>query len=115
MSSIKGDPRRPDKIVPFHQAPKNEEEADFTSNIAMFTAMGGIMMRNQFKIIPWIASYFGLSAFLNKRTSLKTGDGLADSGSLVAFVSLFTYYLNVYMLNRNTIQALVDSPQDTLD
>ncbi|KAI7866905.1 hypothetical protein BDF14DRAFT_1727530, partial [Spinellus fusiger] len=105
LMSLKDDPRRPNKVTAFHHPPKNEEESDFNSSIAMFVAMTGIFLRNQFKLFPWVATYFGLSSFLNQRTSLKSKDGMANSGFLVALVSLLTFYLNMYMMNRKALSS----------
>ncbi|KAG0172457.1 hypothetical protein DFQ28_005085 [Apophysomyces sp. BC1034] len=100
MSSSKADPRRPENIVPFHLPPQQEEE-DFTGNIAMYVAMAGIFLRNRFKAIPWVAAYFGLSSLLNTRKTLKSSDAIGNSGAMIAFVSMVTFYLNVYMSRKN--------------
>jgi hypothetical protein len=44
--------------------------------------MGGIMTRNRYKIIPWVACYFGLTAFLNVRKTLKSNDSIGNSGAM---------------------------------
>jgi hypothetical protein len=36
MSSSKADPRREDKIIPFHLPPKNDEEEDWAPTFATF-------------------------------------------------------------------------------
>ncbi|KAG2226014.1 hypothetical protein INT45_002480 [Circinella minor] len=101
MSSSKTDPRRIDKIVPYHMPPKQSGDVDYAGNIAMAISMGGIMMRNTMKAIPWIAAYFGVASLLNTRKSRKE-DTVGWSGGLLAFVSLFTYYLNMYMAYKRS-------------
>lgn len=36
---MSSDPRRPDKIVPFHMPPPTDDDSDYTSNIAMYTGI----------------------------------------------------------------------------
>ncbi|ORZ00731.1 hypothetical protein BCR43DRAFT_485713 [Syncephalastrum racemosum] len=104
MSSSKSDPRRPDNIVPYHLPPKTSDDTDYTGNIATIVSMGAIMMRNKIMIVPWIATYFGLSSLLNGRKSLK--DDAGWSGAVLAFVSLFTYYLNIYLEQRRLVRTM---------
>ncbi|KAI8143423.1 hypothetical protein BJV82DRAFT_668478 [Fennellomyces sp. T-0311] len=101
MSSSKADPRRVDKIVPYHMPPKEAGDVDYAGNIAMAVSMGGIMIRNTIKAIPWVAAYFGVSSLLNTRKSRKD-DSVGWSGGLLAFVALFTYYLNMYMAYKRS-------------
>ncbi|KAI9257745.1 hypothetical protein EDC94DRAFT_614022 [Helicostylum pulchrum] len=103
MSSSKVDPRKEEAIVPFHLPRKNEQEEEYNSTLATFIAMAGIMTRNQYKVIPWIAAYFGLVAVLNNRKTMKAKDSIGSSGSMLAFISLFTYYLNVYLVNKRAM------------
>ncbi|KAI9360263.1 hypothetical protein BD770DRAFT_318907 [Pilaira anomala] len=103
MSSSKADPRSEEKVVPFHLPSKNVQEDEYNSMLATFVAMAGIMTRNRFKIIPWVAAYFGLVAILNNRKTQKSKDSMGSSGSMLAFVSLFTYYLNVYFVNKRAM------------
>ncbi|KAI8099422.1 uncharacterized protein BX664DRAFT_321212 [Halteromyces radiatus] len=102
MSSA--DPRRPDKVVAFHMPPVPEDEAsDWNSNIAMYTAMAGIFLRNQFLALPWVSAYFGLASFLNSRKSVKSSDFFGGSGAMIAVVSLMTYYINIYATHKRAL------------
>ncbi|SAM01435.1 hypothetical protein [Absidia glauca] len=104
MSSA--DPRRPDKVVPFHMPPVTEDDPpDWNSNIAMVTAMGGIFLRNKLKVLPWVSGYFGLSSFLNQQKSKKKGDSFSGSGAMIAVVSLVTYYINLYAGHKRALAA----------
>ncbi|KAL1928084.1 hypothetical protein VTP01DRAFT_3000 [Rhizomucor pusillus] len=118
-SSTKGDPRRPENIVPYH-IPKNAAigDYDWAGTLAMVTAMGGMFLRlvihdsyfaqNRFIAVPWVAAFFGLTSFLNTRTSKKE-ESAGFSGAALAFVSLFTYYMNVYIMSKRAASAgLVD-------
>ncbi|CAO3578496.1 unnamed protein product [Absidia cylindrospora] len=107
------DPRRPDKVVPFHMPTATEEDAsDWNSNIAMYTAMGGIFLRNKFKALPWVSGYFGLSSYLNTRSSQKGTDSLSGSGAMIAAVSLVTYYINVYVGHKRALSAYATGADD---
>lgn len=106
MSSSKADPRREDKIIPFHLPRKSDEEDDYNSLLATFVAMGGIMTRNKYKLIPWVAAYFGLTATLNTRKTLKSKDSMGNSGGMLALVTLFTFYLNVYLVHKKSMEAV---------
>ncbi|ORE10713.1 hypothetical protein BCV72DRAFT_9567 [Rhizopus microsporus var. microsporus] len=108
MSSSKADPRRPDNVVPFHLPPRSDEEEDWTQMIATLVAMSAILTRNRYKIIPWIAAYFGLTATLNTRKTLKVKDSIASSGAMLAIVSLFTFYMNLYFLHKKSLEALAN-------
>ncbi|KAI8376496.1 uncharacterized protein BYT42DRAFT_574820 [Radiomyces spectabilis] len=105
-SSLAKDPRRADKIVPFHMPPAVDGEADVNANIALYAGMASIFIRNRFKIVPWVAAYFGVSSLLNSRKSVKSKDSPGFTGIMVAFISLFTYYLNIYMVNKKTHEAV---------
>ncbi|KAI8088101.1 uncharacterized protein B0P05DRAFT_531444 [Gilbertella persicaria] len=107
-SSSKSDPRKEEAIVPFHLPRKSELEEDWSSVLATFVAMAGIMTRNRFKMIPWVAAYFGLTAALNTRKSLKNKDSLANNGALLSFVSLFTFYLNLYLVHKKGMEAVAN-------
>ncbi|KAI7902302.1 uncharacterized protein BX663DRAFT_486632 [Cokeromyces recurvatus] len=106
MSSIKSDPRREDAIVPFHLPRKAEDEKDWSQLLATLVSMGSIMTRNRYKIIPWIAAYFGLTATLNTRKTFKAKDAMTNSGALLALVSLFTFYLNFYLVHKKSMEAV---------
>ncbi|KAI7889078.1 uncharacterized protein EV154DRAFT_515736 [Mucor mucedo] len=106
MSSSKVDPRREERIVPFHLPPKGEEEEDYNHILATFVAMGSIMTRNRFKMLPWVAAYFGFVATLNTRKTLKSKDSMGGSGAFLAIIALFTYYLNLYLVHKKSLEAI---------
>ncbi|KAI8380099.1 hypothetical protein BD560DRAFT_324503 [Blakeslea trispora] len=108
MSSSKSDPRREEAIVPFHLPRRSELEEDWSSVIATFVAMAGIMTRNRYKVIPWVAAYFGLTAFLNTRKSLKSKDSLANNGAMLSFISLVTFYINLYFAHKKGLEAVAN-------
>ncbi|EIE83066.1 hypothetical protein G6F46_001020 [Rhizopus delemar] len=108
MSSSKSDPRRPDNVVPFHLPRRNEEEEDWSQMLATLVAMGAIMTRNRYKIVPWIAAYFGFTSVLNSRKSLKAKDSIASSGVMLAAVSLFTFYMNLYLSHKRSLEAVAN-------
>ncbi|CAO3677195.1 unnamed protein product [Rhizopus stolonifer] len=68
--------------------------------------MGAIFTRNRYKIIPWIAAYFGLVATLNTRKSLKPKDSFASNGAMLAAVSIFTYYMNLFLSHKKSMDAV---------
>ncbi|KAI9307459.1 hypothetical protein BJ944DRAFT_261859 [Cunninghamella echinulata] len=105
---MSSDPRRPDKIVPFHMPPPTDDDSDYTSNIAMYTAMSGIFLRNKIKAIPWVASYFGLSSYLNSRKSQKSSDVFGGGGHTIALISLVSYYINVYVTHKRALMSTYD-------
>ncbi|CAO3672647.1 unnamed protein product [Rhizopus microsporus] len=76
--------------------------------IATLVAMSAILTRNRYKIIPWIAAYFGLTATLNTRKTLKVKDSIASSGAMLAIVSLFTFYMNLYFVHKKSLEALAN-------
>ncbi|KAI7875285.1 hypothetical protein K492DRAFT_211027 [Lichtheimia hyalospora FSU 10163] len=102
MSSSKMDPRRPDKIVPFHMPSNVPPSSDYAGNLAVAVGMGGIMVRNSFKAFPWIAAFFGASSMFNSRKT-KRDDQVGFSGAILGLVSLCTYYLNVYMMHKRAM------------
>ncbi|KAL9540189.1 hypothetical protein MBANPS3_009824 [Mucor bainieri] len=108
MSSSKQDPRREEAIVPFHLPRRGEEEEDWSHMLATLVSMGGIMTRNRYKIVPWVAAYFGLVATLNTRKTLKSNDSMGNSGALLAAVALFTYYLNFYLVHKKSMEAVAN-------
>ncbi|KAI8987645.1 hypothetical protein BDF20DRAFT_851377 [Mycotypha africana] len=109
MSTTKSsDPRREDAIVPFHFPRRNEEEEDYSQMIATFISMGSIVFRHRFKMIPWIAAYFGLTGTLNSRKTFKAKDSLSNSGTFIALVSLFTYYFNLYLAHKKTMEGVAN-------
>ncbi|KAI8341841.1 hypothetical protein BC941DRAFT_390376 [Chlamydoabsidia padenii] len=113
LTKMSSDPRRPDKVVPFHMLTGKEDDAsDWNSSIAMYTAMGGIFLHNKFKALPWISSYFGLSSFLNGRKSQKSGDSFGGNGAMIAAVSMLTYYVNVYVSHRRALNAYTAGTDD---
>ncbi|CAO3625181.1 unnamed protein product [Cunninghamella blakesleeana] len=105
---MSSDPRRADKIVPFHMPPASEEDTDYTSNISMYTAMSGIFLRNKFKALPWISTYFGFSSFLNSRKSTKPNDSFGGGGITIALVSLISFYINVYVTHKRALMQTYD-------
>ncbi|KAI8638189.1 hypothetical protein BD408DRAFT_352294 [Parasitella parasitica] len=107
-SSSKQDPRREEAIVPFHLPRKSDEEEDWSHLLATIISMGAIMTRNRYKIIPWIAAYFGIVATLNTRKTLKSKDSMGNNGAMLAAVALFTYYLNFYLVHKKSMEAVAN-------
>ncbi|KAI9486771.1 MAG: hypothetical protein EXX96DRAFT_54457 [Benjaminiella poitrasii] len=106
MSSIKSDPRREDTIVPFHLPRKADDEEDWSQLFATLASMASIMTRNRYKFIPWVAAYFGITASLNTRKTLKGKDSMSNNGSLLALVAIFTFYLNFYLVHKKSMLAV---------
>ncbi|KAI8065863.1 hypothetical protein BC940DRAFT_303058 [Gongronella butleri] len=105
------DPRRPEKVVPYHLPAPTEDASDWHNNFAMYIAMAGIFFRNQYKVIPWLALYFGLSAYLNGRKSVTSKDSFgSNNGIMIAVVSFITFYINFFLMHRKAL-AQLDSPE----
>ncbi|KAI9314245.1 hypothetical protein BX666DRAFT_1971730 [Dichotomocladium elegans] len=102
MSSSKADPRTPDTIVPYHLPVKSHGQIEYAGNIALAIGMAGMMVRNGLKPLPWIAALFGVLSMLNTRKSKKE-DSMGLSGAVLGIVSLFTFYFNLYMLNKRQL------------
>ncbi|ORX45831.1 hypothetical protein DM01DRAFT_1276495, partial [Hesseltinella vesiculosa] len=98
------DLRRTDKIVPYHLPPLTEDLSDWHNNFAMYLAMTGIFLRNQFTVIPWLAVFFGLASYLNGRKSVKSKDAVgSNNGIMIAVVSLVTFYINFFLMHRRAM------------
>lgn len=41
-----------------------------------------LIIQNRYKVIPWVAAYFGIVATLNTRKTLKSKDSMGNSGAL---------------------------------
>ncbi|KAG2186624.1 hypothetical protein INT44_002848 [Umbelopsis vinacea] len=103
MSSSKVDPRDQSKVVAFH-LPKAAEANDWTGNVAMYSSLGGMFLRNKFKFLPWVSAYFGMCSGLNTKNSERdTATGY--SGTMLGFVALVTYYMNVYFTITRQVPA----------
>ncbi|KAH8553374.1 hypothetical protein BGW37DRAFT_485455 [Umbelopsis sp. PMI_123] len=103
MSSSKADPRDESKVVPFH-LPKSGEANDWTGNVAMYSSLGGMFLRNQYKFLPWVSAYFGLCSGLNTKNS-ERDSATGYSGTMLGFVALVTYYLNFYFAATRQVPA----------
>ncbi|KAI8969845.1 hypothetical protein BDB01DRAFT_815675 [Pilobolus umbonatus] len=115
MSSSSSDPRRPDNIVPFFIPKRKEVEESYAHMTAMLLSMASIMTRNKYKLFPWVAAFFGISATLNTRKTMQPKDPMASNGAFLAIIALGSYYINLYFAHAKTMAAVASGEITVVD